>query len=740
MNDRIGQPVGNYRLVRLLGQGGFAEVYLGEHRYLKSHAALKVLRCSLKDEEAKRFLAEAQTLVRLTHPNIVRVLEFAVERGTPVLVMDYAPGGTARQRHPRGSRLSLVTTVAYVKQVAAALQYAHNNNVIHRDVKPENILFSLHQHLLLGDFGLALLTPSPDLLSTQEMAGTVPYTAPEQLRGKPSFASDQYALGIITYEWLCGRRPFEGTQWEVVQQHLSNTPPPLREMRPELPEAVETVLQRALAKDPRQRFVSVQAFALALERASQEGQADSDDDSEVTASLKPFWRPAFARSSDGALPESDIPQGVFLAASSTDDAFTARLKADLEERGIIVWNDRLKSAQNKLDQEDVLRQEIRAAQFVVVVISPHARTSRVWGEYLRIASMYERKLVFVWAAGDESGAVVPEAWGKTAGVDLIDARESRYGLALDEIAACLEEESAASVPFESGLAEPRNPYEGLRAFTRVNAADFFGRVSLIQKLTEIMRRMLTSSRRFSVRLSALLVGLVLLLLIGSRVIYYATVFRPNPLSPQATMTTQAQQITATAFANTPQGIYDNLTSQSPVLDDPLSQNDANTWDESRTPTYSCTFIAGSYHANLQLKGNLAECVAYSTNFGNFAYQTQMTILKGDSGGILFRFDSTKFRGYSFTIAQNGTYDLHLWDGSTGENLRSGSSSAIKTGLNQTNLIAVVASGSHIYLYVNKQFVTSVSESTFSSGQIGVQATENSFPTEVVFQHAQVWKV
>jgi serine/threonine protein kinase len=89
--------------------------------------------------------------------------------------------------------------------VAAALQYAHNNNVIHRDVKPENILFSSHQHILLGDFGLALLTPSPDLLSTQEMAGTVPYTAPEQLRGKPSFASDQYALGIITYEWLCGR-------------------------------------------------------------------------------------------------------------------------------------------------------------------------------------------------------------------------------------------------------------------------------------------------------------------------------------------------------------------------------------------------------------------------------------------------------------------------------------------------------------------------------------------------------
>src|SRR5205814_3526759 len=137
---------------------------------------------------------------------------------------DYAPGGTARQRHPIGSSLSLSKTVDDIKQVAAALQYAHNYNLIHRDVKPENILFDPQQQLLLSDFGLALFTPSPELLSTQELAGTLPYIAPEQLRGRPTFASDQYALGVITYEWLCGRRPFEGSQWEIIQHHLS-TPP-----------------------------------------------------------------------------------------------------------------------------------------------------------------------------------------------------------------------------------------------------------------------------------------------------------------------------------------------------------------------------------------------------------------------------------------------------------------------------------------------------------------------------------
>src|SRR5437660_4200477 len=117
MVDRQGQQLGNYRLLRLLGHGGFAEVYLGEHIYLNSQAALKVLRTSLQDNDAQRFLAEAQTLVRLRHPHIVRVLEFAIEQGTPVLVMDYAPGGIIRGTYPPGSALPLKVVVAYVKQV-----------------------------------------------------------------------------------------------------------------------------------------------------------------------------------------------------------------------------------------------------------------------------------------------------------------------------------------------------------------------------------------------------------------------------------------------------------------------------------------------------------------------------------------------------------------------------------------------------------------------------------------------
>jgi hypothetical protein len=180
--------------------------------------------------------------------------------------------GTLRQRYPHGSCLSLETTVAYVKQVAAALQYAHNHQVIHRDVKPENLLLGAKEDLLLADFGISVLAPSPEQLTSQEMAGTLPYMAPEQLQSRPCFASDQYALGILVYEWLCGIRPFEGNLWQIPQQHLSASPPPLREKDPSLPQAVEDVVLKALAKDPQQRYVSVQLFAQAFERAGQESE------------------------------------------------------------------------------------------------------------------------------------------------------------------------------------------------------------------------------------------------------------------------------------------------------------------------------------------------------------------------------------------------------------------------------------------------------------------------------------
>jgi serine/threonine protein kinase len=269
MMDRTGNQLGNYRLIRLIGKGGFADVYLGEHIYLQTQAAIKILHTRLTPETMNNFLSEAKTIARLAHPHIVRVLDFGVDNDTPFLVMEYAPNSTLRQRHPQGMRLSLPTVVSYVKQIASALQYAHDQRLIHRDVKPENMLLGRNYEVLLSDFGIATISQTSRSLPTLDVSGTISYMAPEQIQGKPRPASDQYSLGIIIYEWLTGACPFKGSFPEIATQHMFTTPPSLRVAYPLLSPDVERVVMVALSKNPEERFARVEAFAFALEQACQ---------------------------------------------------------------------------------------------------------------------------------------------------------------------------------------------------------------------------------------------------------------------------------------------------------------------------------------------------------------------------------------------------------------------------------------------------------------------------------------
>lgn len=268
MVDRIGQQLGNYHLKQLLGKGGFASVYLGEHIYLETQVAIKVHEIPLTNDDREKFLNEARTIAHLKHHNIIRVLEFGIEQNNPFLVMDYASHGTLRRLYPKGSRLSLTVVLPYVKQIASALQYAHDQKLVHRDVKPENFLLGANNEVLLSDFGIAIATQNSRSMSNVEdvIAGTAAYMAPEQLEGKTRPASDQYALGIVVYEWLCGRPPFQGSFVEISLQHLNAPPRSLHEQVPEISPATEIVIQTALAKDPQQRFASVSAFANALDQ------------------------------------------------------------------------------------------------------------------------------------------------------------------------------------------------------------------------------------------------------------------------------------------------------------------------------------------------------------------------------------------------------------------------------------------------------------------------------------------
>ncbi len=291
----IGTRIGRYRLGRLLGYGGMGAVYESVHERLARTVAIKVLLPSLMQGPAPlsfldRFQDEARLVATLNHPNILPVYDFGIEKGVAFLVMYYAPGGSldAQLDPARGSRpLSLQRVSHYLKQAATALDYAHSKGIVHRDVKPQNLLLE-GSRLMLSDFGLARMSgvdtrvnpaSAPTFsLNGARIRGTPCYLAPEQGGDAPvDWRADVYALGVTLYEMLTGHVPFDdengGGPWSVVMKHILEPPPPLVGLRSNLTKEIEDVVMKALAKDPRQRYNSAGALAQAFRRAITGGRA-----------------------------------------------------------------------------------------------------------------------------------------------------------------------------------------------------------------------------------------------------------------------------------------------------------------------------------------------------------------------------------------------------------------------------------------------------------------------------------
>jgi serine/threonine protein kinase len=269
MMNLIGQEIGNYKLLDLLGQGGSADVYLGEHKYHRSYVAVKILRKRASpfpttNRWKKRGSNELHILSHVAHPYIIRMDEYGTQDNVQFLIMDWATQGTLLDLFAKSLPISTVAT--YVKQIASALQYLHMMHVIHRDIKPTNILVKQDISVLLADFGSAIDYRTINYSNYQSAAvttyaATAAYTAPEQTQGRPCPASDQYALGVLVYQWLCKELPFHLLPTEMVDQYSNTCPPPLRDKVPTLPSAVEQVVLTALAKDPDSRFPNIQTFA-----------------------------------------------------------------------------------------------------------------------------------------------------------------------------------------------------------------------------------------------------------------------------------------------------------------------------------------------------------------------------------------------------------------------------------------------------------------------------------------------
>ncbi len=277
------RTIGDYKVVQPLGEGGFASVYLGQEFHKGTPAAIKLP----KEQQVHDFINELRRTILLQHPNIVKILDFGIRTpdNTAFIIMEYAPNGSFRDKYPRNTRVPLNMVVTAVKQVASALQYAHEQRVIHRDVKPENLLLNVRNLVLLSDFGIATASRTAMTSNTAQgdIIGTYAYMAPEQLKGRPIPASDQYSLAIMVYEWLCGELPFEARefmQWRY--QHQEVPPPSLRDSVPSLAPAVEQVVLRALAKKPEERFERVETFASALEQA-----ARGEDVSQLMSASRP---------------------------------------------------------------------------------------------------------------------------------------------------------------------------------------------------------------------------------------------------------------------------------------------------------------------------------------------------------------------------------------------------------------------------------------------------------------------
>jgi predicted Ser/Thr protein kinase len=275
----VGDTLGGYTLESLLGRGGMGSVYLATHERLGRRVALKVIAPELAhdDDFRARFLREARLAASLDHPHVVPVYDADEVDRVLFIAMRYVRGSTLQQLLRDSGPLSVAETVRIVEQVGSALDAAHAAGLVHRDVKPANVLLAEPDgHVYLGDFGLAKPMSSASTTRTGFFLGTADYSAPEQIEGRPLDArADVYSLGAVAFHCLTGRPLFiRDTEFAVLQAHLGDPPPLVSELRPDLPLEVDRVVATALAKSPEARYASAGTFAGAL-REAVTGAADA---------------------------------------------------------------------------------------------------------------------------------------------------------------------------------------------------------------------------------------------------------------------------------------------------------------------------------------------------------------------------------------------------------------------------------------------------------------------------------
>lgn len=302
----VGEKFGAYEIKKEIGRGGMGIVYKAVQLSLGREVAIKILppQLSLETEFVQRFFREARSAANLKHPNIVTIHDVGEEKGTYYFAMEYLEGGSLEERIKKQGAFSLEEAESIISQIAGALDYAHNNGIIHRDIKPGNIIIDGEGRAVITDFGIAKAAYDQKLTKTGMSVGSPEYMSPEQVKGHEiDGRADIYSLGIVFYQMLCGKVPYTGdSAVSIAYLHVNEPIPSIRDKRKDLPPYLDSILQRLMAKDPGSRFQSGHELVKAL--------AEKEVIAPVEESYQPFFepeRPEYAPAQSAAFPIENPP-------------------------------------------------------------------------------------------------------------------------------------------------------------------------------------------------------------------------------------------------------------------------------------------------------------------------------------------------------------------------------------------------------------------------------------------------
>jgi len=748
-----GQQLGRYRLLKLIGSGGMGEVYLAQDQGFKRLVAIKVVRTGIATrsgaessmEAIRLFQRETKTIAMLDHPGILPLYDYGEQNVNGAmltyLVMPYREEGSLANwlQKGGGALLSLQGVEQMVQQAAAALQYAHDHQVVHQDVKPSNFLIRTgmsnprRPDLLLADFGIAKLSLFVSSTSLS-IRGTPTYMAPEQWEGHPVPATDQYALAVMVYELLTGRAPFQGSPMQLMYAHVNTQPVAPSHLNPRLSTAIDAVILRGLAKRAEERFPSIIAFAFAFRQALRR------IDSSIT----------MGTASPGT--------SVLIKTTNTTGGGDSYATLVISEEEVRSGTNRILTLPGGRRVRIRIPAGIRDGQIMSVkdqseVTTGGSSTSRV---HFTLSIMRTAPHPSLPSDG-EKVIMQGDATAVTAGEKASVNNDSTAATTEDKLAA----RNDAVIPSNQdgsrlSDASPLDAAPATKAATSESGT-----------MQDSRGRVITDRRRkLSEGNVVLLAVLVFLLLAGSGGLFFY--FGGRHAAPEsgvkATATDRAHVAeTATARVSgtvntqrsaTATAIAANLSPYPPyrgrlVLSDPLSENNGGhqwqVFSDSATGM-SCQFMDGAYHM-VEAPNNRGVCFATATDFSNFTYQMQMVFVRAgqsyDGGGVVIRRNGNNF--YYFELYESGRYVFSACMANDCSNILAQGlaqgTSAFHAGLNQPNTIAIVANGNSFDLYVNGRHVAgTVSDGnlTSSHGMIGVYGQGTDAATEVVYSDVKVW--